>query len=267
MASLGRTIRHGDQDTSQRGGALPLGNYLLEVESAEVTRTRSGSGKVAKLTIEVREPEQFKGRKIFLNINIENDNPEAERIGIEELSRLAKAVGIPEDQELEDTDDLLKIEFAARVGTEKDNPDRNRILRYEYPDDAEKLEIGVEKNQPTKSAGSRDRGSSRGSERGGREERGREDRGSRDRDSGRGSEDRGSRGRDDDRGSRDRGRGDDERGGRDEGRGRGSRDDDRGSRGRDDDRGSEDDNQGDNDGNSGSEGAGGRPWKGRGGSR
>jgi hypothetical protein len=215
MAKLNNSIRPGDQDTTQRTGGVLRGTFIGVVRDTDVKENAKGTGDLMTGFVEVTKPENFKGRRIYLNINVRHDNPKAEEIGKQEFAKLAKAVGIPDDQEVEDTEDLEGYEFAFKAGPEKDDPERSKIVRYYFPDEPEP-ELGPDKEPEVRGRRDEPRG------RRGEEDRGSRDRG-RDRDEGRGS-------RDDDRGSRSRGREDEGR--KDEGReerGRGSRD-------RDDDR-------------------------------
>lgn len=246
MAKLDRSIRAGDHDTEQRGGALPNGKYRLEVTSTDIKPNAKGTGKVFKAEIEVIDPKELRGRKIFLNENIEHDNPEVERIGTEGFAKLIKACGIPDDEELSDTEDLHEKPFMASVGEDRKEAGKTKIFRYYYPDD-DQPEPGLDPVRGGSTGGrerggrdegrSRDAGRERERERDTGRERERDDRGSRDRDEGRG------RGREEreERGGRDR----------DEGKGR-ERDDDKRE-----DKGGDDDDAGSRDSGRG----GGRPWK------
>lgn len=141
MASLGG-FNAADHDTSQRS-TLPLGNYKLEAIEADVVPTKKGTGQMLKTTISVIEPESFKGRKMFHNMNIANDNPVAEKIGKEDLAKMCRAIGITEPQ---DSDELLFKEFYAKVGLESKPQEgydaKNEIKLYYYPDSDEIPALG-----------------------------------------------------------------------------------------------------------------------------
>jgi hypothetical protein len=138
MASLGG-FNAGDHDTSQRS-SIPLGIYLLEVEASDVVPTKAGTGQQLTATINVIQPDEFAGRKIFHRMNIANDNPKAEKIGKEELARMIRAMGEGVNPAPEDTEELHFHSFLAKVGFEKptaEYPDpRNKIVLYYYPDEA-----------------------------------------------------------------------------------------------------------------------------------
>jgi hypothetical protein len=131
-----------EHDTTQ-SSTLPLGDYELEVVESEVKPTSKGTGHILRLVEEVREPEEFKGRKLFHNINIANDNPVAEKIGKEDLAKLCRAIGI---SHVDDSDELHYKPFRAKVGLEKPQPGydpRNKIVRYYFPDEGEVPEAKV----------------------------------------------------------------------------------------------------------------------------
>lgn len=138
MASLGSvSFNAGDQDTSQRS-TLPLGIFKLEVTESDVVPTKAGNGQILKTTIEVIEPDNFKGRKIFHNMNIANANAQAEKIGKDDLAKLIRAMGdVRADPQ--DTEELHFHPFIAKVGLEKPQEGydpRNKIVAYFYPDEA-----------------------------------------------------------------------------------------------------------------------------------
>lgn len=243
MAKLNNSIRPGDQDTTQRTGGVLRGTFIGVVRDTDVKENAKGTGDLMTGFVEVTKPESFKGRRIYLNINVRHDNPVAEKIGKEEFAKIAKAVGIPDDQEVEDTEDLEGYEFAFKAGPEKDDPERSKIVRYYFPDEPEP-ELGPDKEPEVRGRRDEPRG-----------RRGEEERGSRDRDNDRGSRERSSRDREDSDRARDT----------DRGRGREDKEErSRGSRDRDDDRRSpkevaEEDNGGKDAGDRD------RPWsKGRG---
>jgi hypothetical protein len=134
MASLGG-FNPDEHDTDQ-SVTLPEGILKLNITDSSDARTKSDTGTILKLTIEVLAPAEIEGRKWFHNINIENDNPIAQRIGQEELAKLCRAIGVrPTDSE-----DLHHKEFTAKVGLDKkqDGYDqKNKFTRFYYPDEGE----------------------------------------------------------------------------------------------------------------------------------
>jgi len=110
---------------------VPAGEYILKALEAEEKATNAGNGTYIKVKFEVSRGE-YKGRKVFVNFNIENPNETAQRIGREQLSAWARACGKPKAN---DTDQLLEVEFQCKLGIEKgkgqyEGRDNNRIDEF-----------------------------------------------------------------------------------------------------------------------------------------
>lgn len=65
---------------------LPPGDYLAQAVEGSVVRKDNGNAMI-KLTFEVMEGD-FERRRIWLNLNIRNANPTAQRIATEQLTEL-----------------------------------------------------------------------------------------------------------------------------------------------------------------------------------
>lgn len=76
-----------------RPDPLPAGEYRMAITGSEVKPTSTGSGKMLKIELVVLD-EPFKGRKVFDNLNIQNANPEAQRIAHGQLSAICHATGV-----------------------------------------------------------------------------------------------------------------------------------------------------------------------------
>jgi hypothetical protein len=253
MAKVNLGLRHGDVDTTQKeGGGLPDGFYRVEVDEMTVKdHHHKRKGYRLDVVLEVIEPEQFKGRKIFFDFGVDDpENPwnvEAEDWARQDFAKFLKAVDFPADKEFDDTDDVVGESAIVRYGLDRKRSDKQnkrygKVWGYVYPEDERDWladnELGASDRQeewfPAKQTetrgGGRDR--DRDSGRGGREERGGA-RGGRDRDDRGSRDDRGDRG--DSRGGRDDRDSDRERSrDRDESRGR-DRSESREERGNEDD--------------------------------
>lgn len=73
--------------------AMPAGEYLAQIVDSEVKPTKSGSGMVLKLTWKVVDG-QFANRNVFEYVNMQNQNPTAEKIGKETLTKICSAIGV-----------------------------------------------------------------------------------------------------------------------------------------------------------------------------
>jgi len=164
MAQLAVRVQATEESTQQREfGNVPNGIYKLEISASEVAikneNTRDQATTV-KVTIDVMEPEEFKGRKIFANYNVEHPKPTVQEIGNRQFSCLLRALG--ESESPEDTDELHFREFTARIGVGKDSkeknadgtpqyPARNEIKLYYYPDTGDVPPPAIDANQPAAS--------------------------------------------------------------------------------------------------------------------
>lgn len=237
MAKLkGFSLNHKDVDTTQKegGGALPDGFYRFEVDEAtDKPHHDNRPGYKIDVVLEVIEPEEFKGRKIFVDFGVVDPehSDDFEVWGREGLAKLLRAVDY--DKEFEDPDDLIGLSGIAKVGLDRKRSDKqnkrySKLWAYVYPEDEKEWlkdnELGESDRQEEWFPGKQTPATGRG-ERGGRDRGEREERGSRDRD--RGSRERG--GREDRDNDRSRGRD------RDDSRGRGRDREERDERGNADD--------------------------------
>jgi len=150
MAALGKNFDPTEHDTTQNEfGALPLGIYKLEVSASDVVPTKAGNGTLLKLTYDVVQPEELKGRRMFGQMNLENPNATAQAIGQKELASLCRATGL---SDLEDSEQLHFIEFTAKVGLEKPQEgyaQKNKIVRFYFPDEGDLPEPAIDDVQPS----------------------------------------------------------------------------------------------------------------------
>jgi hypothetical protein len=112
---------------------LPSGEYTAIVASETMKTTQSGNGEYLALQIQIIEGE-YADRKIFENLNIHNANEQAEQIARSNLKALGIACGLPGD--FSDTSDLLDRPFIVRLGIDRKDPDRNRVMGYRAIGDA-----------------------------------------------------------------------------------------------------------------------------------
>lgn len=99
--------------------ALPAGKYLAVAVASEIKATKNGNGQYLKMTFEVIDG-QFKGRKIFENLNIQNQNKQAEEIAQRALSMLCRATGVmklADSLELHDKPVYLDLAVRPAEGT------------------------------------------------------------------------------------------------------------------------------------------------------
>lgn len=159
MAQLGQRFDASSIDTEARDyDELPNGIYQFETTVAEIKPTANGNGTILKITDTVLAPEAFKGRLLFSNINIENQNAQAQEIGQRDLAMRCRAMGLTG---VDDTDELRLIAFTAKVGLGKPSKDgqypaRAEIKRFYYPDQGDipepLVEVAANDNRPASRA-------------------------------------------------------------------------------------------------------------------
>ena len=71
---------------------IPAGNYIAHIIEADLVDTKSGTGKMLKLTWEILDGPLTK-RRVWENLNIINQNPDAQAIAERSLKRICSAVG------------------------------------------------------------------------------------------------------------------------------------------------------------------------------
>lgn len=151
MAALGKKFDATEHDTTQSDYAeLPNGIYKLEVEASEVKPTSNGKGTILKVTNSVIAPEDYAGRKLFNNYNLENESAQAQEIGQKQFAALCRAIGV---SEVEDSEELHFKAYTVRVALGKPSKDgqypaRAEIKRYYFEDEGNVPEPSIDEVQP-----------------------------------------------------------------------------------------------------------------------
>ena len=70
---------------------IPVGKYPAVITDSEMKSTKSGNGKYLELTFEVIDGE-YRGRKVWARLNLENPSSAAVEIARAELSAICRAV-------------------------------------------------------------------------------------------------------------------------------------------------------------------------------
>jgi len=94
---------------------VPIDDYKVMIVQSEDFDTKSGTGVRTQLVFEIIEG-PHKGRKLFENLNLINENPIAVRIARAELSAICVACGGLKPQA---TEELHHIPMIAKVGQKK----------------------------------------------------------------------------------------------------------------------------------------------------
>lgn len=126
MAELNTQLDH--EDGEQSFDAVPAGEYTVVITDSDYIDNKKGTGKILKLTYQIIDG-PMEGRKIFENLNLENENQVAATIARKALNSLGAAVGIVE---LKDSVQLHNIPLKIEVGV-KDSEEygkQNRIKKH-----------------------------------------------------------------------------------------------------------------------------------------
>lgn len=108
---------------------IPAGVYPAQIIESEIRALRSGNGEALSLQFEILG-NQYAGRRVFANLNINHTNKEAERIAQEQLSAICHAVGV---MQLQDSSQLHNKPMNIRVKIRKQEgyEDRNEVSGFE----------------------------------------------------------------------------------------------------------------------------------------
>jgi hypothetical protein len=129
MADLGETFDPNAVPASEfNGDPLPAGNYQVQITESDIAETKSGSGTMLKLTMEVMSGE-FTNRKLWTNLNIRNQNAQAQSIAQRALADIFQATGTPPSR---NSDDLHFKPMMVRVIVKPDEQygPRNEVKAY-----------------------------------------------------------------------------------------------------------------------------------------
>ena len=103
-------------DTEQSFDVVPADRYKAVIEASDYVPTKAGTGKILKLTYQIIDG-NFKGRKIFNNLNLENPNQQAVTISRQTLNGICKACNVTD---LQDSSQLHDISMMIDVTVKED---------------------------------------------------------------------------------------------------------------------------------------------------
>jgi hypothetical protein len=113
---------------SPKDEPIPAGDYVAQIRDSEIKDTKAGTGQVLRLTWVILDG-PFVGRTVFDRINVQNQNPTAEKIGQQTLSSICHTLGV---LRLQDSIQLHNIPCKISVKIKKDDQygDSNEIKGY-----------------------------------------------------------------------------------------------------------------------------------------
>ena len=123
---------------------IAAGEYPMQIIDSDLKPTKKNDGHRLELTFEVTDGPS-KGRKVWVNLNLDNPNPKAVEIAQRELSAICHAAGklqVSDSQELHYKPMICRVEVEQSVGY----ADKNVIKSY-------KALAGGQGNAPASSAG------------------------------------------------------------------------------------------------------------------
>ena len=109
---------------------LPVGWYTAQVTESEIVPLKSGNGQAIKLTFTLLS-DAYRGRKVWVRLNVRHTNPEAERIAQQQLRELCESIGLTR---MSDTIELHNKPVQIKVKIRKDETgqyeDQNEVNGY-----------------------------------------------------------------------------------------------------------------------------------------
>ena len=118
-----------DVDPSTPFDPVPAGKYVACITSSEMKTTKSGDGRYLELEFEILEGD-YKGRKVWARLNLENPSALAVKIARSELSAICRAVGVMQPRDSVELHNL-PMTITVKVKKRSDNEDlTNEIKGY-----------------------------------------------------------------------------------------------------------------------------------------
>lgn len=115
--------QHKPQSTLEQ---MPAGWYPARVIESDIAPTSKGDGFRLKLTFEIIDG-PYKGRKVTSGYNIQNPNPQAVEIAMNEIAAICCCVG--KFQPIQQSEELHGIPLQIKLTTQKDS-DYNEVKGY-----------------------------------------------------------------------------------------------------------------------------------------
>lgn len=125
-----------DAEASQDIGAIPTGEYLAQIVDSDMKPTKNNEGEYLELTHEILDGD-FKGRKVWARLNLDNPNTQAVEIANRDFSAIRQATGVlnPRDSaDLHNKPVVIRVEFIPAGTVNKrgiaSDRDRNEIKAW-----------------------------------------------------------------------------------------------------------------------------------------
>lgn len=119
-----------NKDTLDDRSPIPAGTYVMAITRSEMKQNKAKTGYYLSAMFKVQEGE-YKGRTVFVNLNLVNPSAVATEIAKKELNTICQACGL---ESVADSDELHGIPMAVtlRINENKnsDYPPQNEIVGY-----------------------------------------------------------------------------------------------------------------------------------------
>jgi|TARA_R110001632_G_C11356748_1_gene418944 hypothetical protein len=115
---------------------LPVGDYYVEIENAEVRQTNNKKGVGCNVTFSILgscKDGSHSGRKIWNWFNLQHENEIAQKIGNAEFAGLCKALGL---SVIENSEELMGGSCIAKIILDRKDSERNAIKAFVPADKA-----------------------------------------------------------------------------------------------------------------------------------
>ena len=93
MAGLGQVFNANDHESMGDFSPIPAGEYLAVITESAFKATKDGTGEYLQMKLEVIDGD-YKGRNLFVRLNLVNKNPQAVEIAKRELATIGRATGV-----------------------------------------------------------------------------------------------------------------------------------------------------------------------------
>ncbi len=127
--NLGEKFNANDHKELDDYSAIPADDYIGKIVESKDIRNKADTGSYLKLTFQITQGE-FKGRKLWTNLNLDHPTAEAVEIAQRELATICKACG---KVSVEDSEELHGIEMTLKVVVKKAQanfPESNEVKNY-----------------------------------------------------------------------------------------------------------------------------------------
>lgn len=120
-----------NQEAMDDYSVIPAGVYNAQIVKSEIVSTRDKKGTLLKLQYKVIDGE-FKGRIVFGQYNLKNENQQAVEISRKQIKTICDAVGKPDG--FSDTNEIHGIPIQIKVGirpAQGNYAEQNEIKYYD----------------------------------------------------------------------------------------------------------------------------------------